>query len=157
MSFEEGVRFDDLEGLARIKLGKDEKIYLGNLDAKRDWGYAKDFVYGMWLMLQANNADDYVLATNESHTVRELAEIAGKFLDMEITWEGEELKEKGVDKKTGKVLIEIDPKYCRPTEVFELKGDFSKAKEKLGWQPQVRFRELIEIMTKHDYDNEKKL
>lgn len=142
-------------GLARIKSGRDEKLFLGNLDAKRDWGYAKDYVYGMWQMLQTDTPDDYVLATNESHSIREMIETAGRFLDMEIVWQGEGLNEKGVDNKTGNTIIEIDPKYFRPAEVFELRGDYSKAREKLGWEPKTKFKDLIELMAKTDYDHEK--
>lgn len=144
-------------GLSRIKLGKINKIYLGNLDALRDWGYAKDFVYGMWLMLQQKEPDDFVLATNESHTVREFVEEAGKVLGMEVVWKGKGLKEKGIDKRTGKTIIEIDPKYFRPTEVDELRGDYSKAKKKLGWKPETKFKKLVKIMTEADYENEKRL
>lgn len=143
-------------GLARIKLGKDKKLYLGNLDAKRDWGYAKDFVEGMWLMLQQKEPDDYLLATNETHTVREFAEKTAKCLDIDLIWKGKGVNEKGLDKKTGKTIIEIDPKYFRPAEVDILMGDYSKAKKQLGWEPKVRFNELVEIMAKADYENEKK-
>jgi GDPmannose 4,6-dehydratase len=143
-------------GLARIKLGKEEKLFLGNLDAKRDWGYAKDFVEAMWLMLQQDKPDDYVIATNETHSVREFVEEAAKNLGFDLTWEGEGLKERGVDKKTNKVIIEIDPRYFRPAEVDVLQGDYSKAKMKLGWQPKVTFKELVRIMTKADYDAERK-
>ncbi len=143
-------------GLARIKSGKDEKLYLGNLDAKRDWGYAKDFVYGMWLMLQQEKPDDYLLATGETHSVREFVEKATDLLGFDLTWESAGLDEKGIDRKTGKVIIEIDPKYFRPAEVDILLGDYSKAKEHLGWEPKVKFDELIEKMIKHDWENEKK-
>lgn len=144
-------------GLARIKLGKDERIHLGNLDALRDWGYAKDFVYGMWLMLQQNKPDDYVLATGEHHTVREFAELAASHLGYKLAWKGKGLNEKGFDKKTGKVLIEIDPRYFRPAEVDTLLGDYSKARKVLGWKPKVKFNELVELMAKADYDRERKL
>lgn len=143
-------------GLARIKLGKEKKLYLGNLDAKRDWGYAKDFVEGMWLMLQQDKPDDYLLATNETHTVREFVEKTAKYLDIDLVWKGKGINEKGVNKKTGKTTIEIDPKYFRPSEVDILLGDYSKAKKQLGWKPKVRFDELVEIMAKADYDNESK-
>ena len=139
-------------GLARIKLGLDEKLYLGNLDAKRDWGYAKDFVYGMWLMMQQDQPDDYILATGESHDVKEFVNKTAEVLDMEISWQGHGLEEKGVDKKTGKTIIEIDPKYFRPSEVPILLGDYSKAKEKLGWEPKVKFNELVKIMAEADYE-----
>ena len=137
-------------GLAKIIANKQEKLYLGNLDAKRDWGYAKDYVDGMWRMLQQDKPDDYILATNETHTVREFIEEACKIIDIELRWEGKELEEKGIDAKTGKAIIEIDPKYFRPAEVDVLLGDYSKAKKILGWEPKVKFQELVKIMM--DYD-----
>jgi GDPmannose 4,6-dehydratase len=143
-------------GLARIKLGRDEKLFLGNLDAKRDWGYTPDFVYGMYLMLQQDKPDDYVLATGETHTVREFIELSAKTLGMDITWQGEGLEEKGIDSKTGKVIIEIDPKYFRPAEVDILLGDPSKAKRELNWEPKVKFAELVKIMTEADLATEKR-
>lgn len=143
-------------GLARIKLGKDEKMYLGNLDARRDWGHAKDYVEGMWLMLQQSEPDDYVLATGETHSVREFVEKAGLALGMDIVWSGEGLNEKGIDKKTNKVIIEIDPYYFRPAEVDVLLGDYSKAKEKLGWKPKIKFVELAKLMAESDLEEEKK-
>jgi GDPmannose 4,6-dehydratase len=142
-------------GLARIKLGKDEKIFLGNLEAKRDWGYAKDYVYGMWLMLQQDKPDDYVLATNETHSVREFIEAVAGYFEFDLVWEGEGINEKGIDKKTGKAIIQIDEKYFRPAEVDVLIGDYSKAKTKLGWEPQVKFAELVKIMAEADYNKEK--
>src|SRR3989344_4483522 len=142
--------------LARIKLGKEQKLYLGNLDAKRDWGYAKDFVEGMWLMLQQDQPDDYILATNETHSVREFTEEAAKHLGFDLVWKDKGLKEKGINKKTGKTIIEIDPRYFRPAEVDILQGDYSKAKKKLGWKPKVKFKELVKIMAKADYENERK-
>lgn len=143
-------------GLARIKLGLDEKLYLGNLEAKRDWGYAKDYVEAMWLMLQQEKPDDYVIATGENHSVREFVEEAGKLLDFNIQWKGKGLEEKGIDDKTGKIIIEIDPYYFRPAEVDVLVGDARKAKEKLGWKPKTSYHELIKIMAENDYNNEKK-
>lgn len=137
-------------GLARIVCGLDEKLYLGNLDAKRDWGYAKDYVEGMWLMLQQETPDDYVLSTNETHTVREFIEEACRVIGIDLIWEGEGVEERGVDKKSGKVIIEIDPKYFRPAEVDLLIGDNTKAKEKLGWEPKTKFRELVKIMVESD-------
>ena len=142
-------------GLARIKLGLDEKLYLGNLDAKRDWGYAKDFVYGMWLMMQQDQPDDYILATGESHDVKEFVNKTAEVLGMEVAWQGQGLEEKGLDKKTGKTIIEIDPNYFRPSEVPILLGDYAKAKEKLGWEPKVKFNELVKIMAEADYEAEK--
>jgi len=141
-------------GLARIKLGKEKRLYLGNLDAKRDWGYAKDFVEGMWLILQQDKPDDYLLATNETHTVREFAEKTAQHLGFDLVWKGKGINEKGLDKKTGKIIIEIDPKYFRPAEVDILLGDYSKAKKQLGWEPKLRFNELVKIMAKADYENE---
>jgi len=133
-------------GLARIKLGLDEALYMGNLDAKRDWGYAKDYVEGMWRMLQQEKPDDYVLATNETHTVREFIEIASDRLGFKLEWRGEGVKEEGVDTNTGNVIIKIDPRYFRPAEVDLLIGDPAKAKKIMGWEPKVKFKELVEIM-----------
>jgi GDPmannose 4,6-dehydratase len=144
------------KGLSRIRLGKEEKIYLGNLDAHRDWGHAKDYVYGMWLMLQHKEPDDFILATNESHTVREFVEETGKVLDMDIIWKGKGLKEKGIDRKTGKTIVEIDPEYFRPAEVDVLRGDYSKAKKKLGWKPKIKFKELVRLMTEADFEKEQR-
>jgi len=142
------------KGLARIKLGKQDKLHIGNLDAQRDWGYAKDYVEGMWLMLQQDTPDDYILATNESHSVREFAEHAARHLGFDLAWKGSGLKEQGFDRKTGKTLIEIDPKYFRPAEVDELRGDYSKAKKHLGWEPKVTFAKLVELMVKADHEHE---
>jgi GDPmannose 4,6-dehydratase len=142
-------------GLARIKLGKEKKLYLGNLEAKRDWGHAKDFVYAMWLMLQADKPDDFVVATNENHSVREFVEESAKVLGMKIIWKGKGLKERGLDQKTGKTIIEIDPRYFRPAEVDELRGDYSKARKKLGWKPKVKFKELVREMTEADLKQER--
>lgn len=143
-------------GLARIKLGKEDKLYLGNLDAKRDWGYAKDYVEGMWRMLQQETSDDYVLATNETHTVREFIEEASKILGFDLEWHGEGLDEKGFDKVSGRIIIEIDPKYFRPAEVDLLIGDYAKAKEKLGWEPATKFNELVRLMAEQDLAKEQK-
>ena len=137
-------------GLARIKFGLEEKLYLGNLDAKRDWGYAKDYVEGMWMMLQQDVPDDYVLATGETHSVREFAEEAGRALGFELLWQGEGKGEKGIDKKSGKTIIEIDSRYFRPAEVDILLGDYSKAKKNLGWEPKTRFKALVKIMAETD-------
>ncbi len=137
-------------GFSRIKRGLQEKIYLGNLDARRDWGYAKDYVEGMWRMLQQKTPDDYILATGETHSVRELVEEAGRLLGFDIMWKGEGKQEKGIDRRTGKVLVEIDPHYYRPAEVDVLLGDASKARRKLGWKPKVKFKELIRIMVDAD-------
>lgn len=137
-------------GLNKIKKGILDKIYLGNLDAKRDWGYAKDYAEGMWLMLQQDKPDDYILATNETHSVREFVEEAAKLLGFDIVWEGIGIKEKGIDKKTGKIIIEIDKRYFRPAEVDILLGDYSKAKEKLNWKPKTTFKDLVKIMVEAD-------
>lgn len=143
------------QGLARIKLGTEKKLYLGNLDAKRDWGHARDYVYGMWLMLQHKEPDDFILATNETHSVREFVEEAGKVFGMDIVWKGKGLKEKGVDKKTGKTIIEIDSNYFRPAEVDILQGDYSKARKKLGWKPKIKFKDLVKLMVEADLKLEK--
>ncbi len=140
-------------GLVRIKLGIDHKLYLGNLDAKRDWGYAKDFVEGMWMMLQAKKPDDFILATGETHSVRDFVEESCKLLGIHLVWKGKGLKEKGIDKKTGKTIIEIDPRYFRPAEVDVLLGDPSKAKRILKWKPKTKFKELVKIMIDADLDH----
>jgi GDPmannose 4,6-dehydratase len=139
--------------VSAIKTGKQDKIYLGNLDAKRDWGYAKDYVEAMWLMLQHYKPDDFVVATGETHSVKEFTELAFKELEIDIEWKGKGVDEKGYDKKTGKCLVEIDPKYFRPTEVDLLLGDPAKAKNELGWQPKTKFEELVKMMVKADYES----
>jgi len=136
--------------VAQMKLGLKTELKLGNIDAKRDWGYALEYVEAMWLMLQQTEPDDYVVATDETHSVREFAEQAFQHVGFDILWEGEGVKEKGIDKKTGKTLVEISPEFFRPTEVDILKGDYSKAKEKLGWQPRTKFGDLVEIMIEAD-------
>lgn len=142
--------------LVKIKLGLSDKLYLGNLEAKRDWGYTKDYVYGMYLMMQAEKPDDYVLATNETHSVREFVELSCKHLGIDLEWQGEGVNEKGIDKGTNKVIIEISPRYFRPAEVDLLIGDYSKAKTELGWEPKVKFEELVKIMIEADMEQEKK-
>ena len=134
----------------RIKIGLQDKLYLGNLDAKRDWGYAMDYVKAMWLILQQEVSDDFVIATGEAHTVREFAEKAFEEIEIELEWSGIGVDEKGIDPKTGKVLVEIDSRYFRPTEVDYLLGDSSKAKDVLGWSPEVKFGELVKIMVRED-------
>jgi GDPmannose 4,6-dehydratase len=136
--------------LARIHLGQQAHLYLGNLDAKRDWGHARDYVQMQWLMLQQDQAEDFVIATGEQHSVREFVEIAARELGINIRWEGEGVKEKGYDDATGKCIVAIDPRYFRPTEVATLLGDPSKAKEKLGWVPMTTFRELVTEMMSED-------
>lgn len=135
---------------ARMHVGKQDKLLLGNLNAQRDWGYAKDYVEAMWLMLQQPTPDDYVIATQELHSVRELCEIAFQYTGVELEWKGEGVNEKGYDKQTGRILIEVDPKYFRPAEVDLLLGDISKAKAKLKWQPTMGFKELIKLMVDSD-------
>ena len=137
-------------GLAKIVAGKMEKLHLGNLYAKRDWGYAKDYVEGMWRMLQEEKPGDYVLATGESHSVKEFVEEACRLLGIDLSWEGEGMSERGIDKRTGKVVIEVDPRYFRPAEVDHLVGDYTKAKQTLGWSPKTSFKELVKIMLEHD-------
>ena len=136
---------------ARIAQGFQDKLYLGNLDARRDWGYAKDYVECMWLILQHDTPEDFVIATGEMHTVREFATLAFKEVGIELRWEGEGVEEKGIDVQTGKTLVEIDPKYFRPAEVEQLLGNPTKAKTLLGWNPrQTSFEELVKIMAAHD-------
>ncbi len=137
---------------AAISNGKQDCLYMGNIDAKRDWGYAADFVEGMWRMLQQDTPDDYVLATGEMHTVREFIEHAFRYVDMPIAWEGEAENEIGIDQNSGKTIVRIDPQYYRPAEVEQLLGDPTKAKEQLGWEPQVKFEGLVELMLKADLE-----
>ena len=132
--------------VAAIKKKKQKCLYLGNLDAKRDWGHAKDFVKGMWLILQQKKPDDFVLATGETHTVRKFVELAFKEVDIIIQWEGTGLKEIGKDSRTGNILVRVDKKYFRPTEVDILLGDYSKAKKKLKWSPKISFTQLVKEM-----------
>ena len=136
--------------VARIKLGLKDHFHLGNLDAKRDWGFARDYVRAMWMILQQDTPDDFVIATGEAHSVREFVEKAFKEVEIEIAWEGAGLNEVGRDAKTGNVLIKIDPRYFRPTEVEFLLGDPSKAKTKLGWKPKTSFDELVKMMIQED-------
>ena len=142
---------------ARIAQGLQDKLYLGNLSARRDWGYAKDFVESMWLMLQQERPDDYVIATGQNHTVREFCELAFREAGISLRWEGEGQDEKGIDSATGRVLVEVDPKYFRPAEVDQLLGDPSKARRILGWNPQkTTFEELVRIMVRHDMEEVRK-
>ncbi len=136
--------------VAAITKGKQEKLSLGNLDAKRDWGHAKDYVKGMWAILQADKPDDFVLATGETHKVREFVEKAFDAVDIKIRWEGEGVNEKGFDSKTGKLLVDVNPRYFRPTEVDLLLGDPTKAFEKLGWKHETPFEELVKEMVQSD-------
>jgi len=136
--------------VVRIKRGLQDKLYLGNLDAKRDWGFAGDYVEAMWLMLQQDEPDDLVIATGETHSVREFVELAFGEVGIEIEWRGEGVNEVGVDAATRDVLVEIDPRYYRPTEVELLLGDPTKAKEKLGWEAKVGLEELVKMMVEGD-------
>ena len=136
---------------ARIAQGKQEKLYLGNLSSLRDWGYAKDYVECMWLILQHERPEDFVIATGMQHSVREFCYLAFKYAGIELEFQGEGLDEKGIDKATGKVVVEVSPDFYRPTDVVNLWGDPSKAKKELGWNPQTTsFEELVRIMVKHD-------
>jgi GDPmannose 4,6-dehydratase len=136
--------------LARIKLGLQERLYLGNLDAKRDWGHARDYVRMQWLMLQQEIPEDYVIATGEQHSVREFVEVAACEIGLRLRWEGRGVDEKGYDQDTGICIVAVDPRYFRPTEVETLLGDASKARERLGWTPQVSFGELVSEMMRED-------
>lgn len=141
---------------AKISLGLQEKVYLGNLDAKRDWGHARDYVKGMWMMMQADRPDDYVLATGVTHSIRSFAELAFKHVNIELEWQGQGVNEKGVDKATGQALIEVDPRYFRPTEVDLLVGDPSKAERELGWKHECTLEELVSEMMEADVELFKK-
>jgi len=143
---------------SRIAQGYQDKLYLGNLNSLRDWGYAKDYVECMWLILQQDTPEDFVIATGEYHTVREFATLAFKYVGIELKWEGEGVNERGIDVKTGKVLVEVDPKYFRPAEVEQLLGDPTKARTLLGWNPRkTSFEDLVRIMVEHDMKFVKKL
>jgi len=142
------------QAVARIYQGRQEVLKLGNIDAKRDWGHAKDYVYAQWLMLQQEVAQDYVIATGETHTVREFVELSFKEVGLLIKWEGEGVNEKGIDSQTGKTLVEIDEKYFRPAEVELLLGDPSKAEKELGWKREISFRQLVSGMVKYDLEND---
>lgn len=136
--------------VASIMAGKQEKLSLGNMDAKRDWGFAGDYVEGMWRILQQEKPGDYVLATNETHTVREFVELAFKEVGIDLKWQGTGVDEKGIDKKTGKVLVDVNPKYFRPAEVELLWGDCTKAEKELGWKRKVSFKGLVSMMVDSD-------
>ncbi len=141
--------------LARIKLGFQEKLYLGNLNSLRDWGHARDYVEMQWLMLQQNTPEDFVIATGEQHSVREFVELAAKEIGINVQWEGQDVNEKGFDVATGKCIVEVDPRYFRPAEVESLLGDATKAREKLGWTPQTSFQSLVAEMMHEDMDQAK--
>jgi len=137
---------------ANIKLGLQDKLFLGNMNAKRDWGYAKDYVEAMWLMLQQDEPEEFVIATGETHSVREFCDEAFREVGIQLEWQGSGIDEKGIDRDTGRVIIEVDARYFRPTEVELLIGDASKAREKLGWKPRVTFHELVRMMAKADFE-----
>ncbi len=142
---------------ANIAAGKQDKLFLGNLDALRDWGYAKDYVECMWLILQHDKPDDFVIATGEQHSVREFCTLAFKFAGIELEWQGKGVEEKGIDKKTGKVLVEVSPEFFRPTDVVTLLGNPAKAKAALGWEPtKTPFEELVRLMTENDVKDVKR-
>jgi GDPmannose 4,6-dehydratase len=142
------------QAVARIHQGRQQILTLGNMDAKRDWGHAKDFVYAQWLMLQQDKPRDFVIATGETHTVREFVELSFKEIGIEIEWRGVGINEKGIDTNNGKVLVEVDEKYFRPAEVELLLGDPSKAEKELGWRRQISFQELVSGMVKYDLEND---
>ena len=144
------------QAASRIKYGTQEFLSLGNLNSKRDWGFAPEYCEGMWRMLQQDTPDDFVLATNETHTIREFADKAFAELDMELEWTGSGENEKGIEKKTGKTLVKVDPRYYRPTEVDLLLGDYTKAKTELGWEPKTRFEDLVKLMVKADWEKVQK-
>lgn len=142
-------------GLARIKLGLQKCLYLGNLEARRDWGHARDYVEAQWLMLQQKEAEDFVIATGQQHSVRDFVESAAKELDIKINWEGKGKHEKGYD-KSGECIIAVDPRYFRPTEVDALLGDASKSRDKLGWEPKITFEQLVSEMVQDDLEAAKR-
>jgi GDPmannose 4,6-dehydratase len=136
--------------VAAIDAGRQPRLYLGNLDAKRDWGHARDYVEGMWRMLQQDKPDDYVLATGETHSVREFVERAFAEIGIDLDWKGTGVDERGIDSKSGRVLVEVDPRFFRPAEVDILCGDASKARDTLGWKPKILFGDLVKEMVRHD-------
>ena len=142
--------------VSRISMGLQEKLYLGNMDSKRDWGHAKDYIEGMWRILQQDEPEDFVLATGVTTKVRDFVEMAFKHVNIEIRWEGTGVDEKGIDTKTGKVLVEVDPRYFRPTEVDLLLGDSAKAREKLGWKPKYDLEALVKDMMESDLSETKR-
>lgn len=142
--------------VANIKLGKQDCLYIGNMDSKRDWGFAGDYVEAMWLMLQQEKPDDYVISTGETHSVRELIELAFSYIGIKIVWEGKCLEEVGRDKETGDVLVKVDPRYFRPAEVDLLLGNSEKARKILKWKPKTKFRDLVKLMVEFDLENEAK-
>jgi GDPmannose 4,6-dehydratase len=143
-------------GMSRIKVGLQDTLHLGNMDAKRDWGHARDYIEMQWLMLQQDKPQDFVIATGVQYSVREFVQRCAKLLEMELVWSGEGVEEKAVDKTTGKTVVAVDPRYFRPTEVETLLGDPSKAKRELGWTPRTTFEELVQEMVEADYSAAKR-
>ncbi len=146
-----------VQRLICVQQGKEPCLYLGNLHAKRDWGYAKEYVEAMWLMLQQSVPDDYVIATGETHSVRECVEVVCRELGIDLLWEGDGLEERGIDRQTGKIIVAIDPYYFRPAEIDVLVGDASKAKRQLGWVPKTTFRELIPLMVREELAQQRRV
>lgn len=142
--------------VARVKLGQQDMLYLGNLEAKRDWGYAKDYVEAMWLMLQQEEPDDFVISSGKSHSVKEFVELAFAEIGIAIKWQGQGINEQGCDAHTGKIYVQVDPRYFRPTEVDILLGDSSKARAKLGWEPKASLKELVKMMVREDIQDAEK-
>jgi GDPmannose 4,6-dehydratase len=142
--------------MARIKTGLQDVLYIGNLDARRDWGHARDYVEMQWLMLQQDTPEDYVIATGEQYSVREFIEAAARELEIKIRWEGEGIDEVGINEETGRTIVAVDPNYFRPTEVQDLLGDAAKARKKLGWKPRISFRKLVSEMVEADLTEAKK-
>ncbi len=142
--------------MTRIFLGMQDRLYLGNMNAMRDWGHAKDYIEMQWLMLQQDKPDDYVIATGEQHSVREFIEACAKELGIALKWEGEGVNEKGINLANNKIIVAVDPRYFRPTEVETLLGDPSKAKKELGWEPKITFDELVKEMVETDLEEAKK-
>lgn len=140
--------------IANIHAGKQDKLYLGNINARRDWGYAPEYVEAMWKMLQQKKPDDYVIATNKEYSVKEFCELAFKEIGINLEWKGTGVNEKGINTRTKKTIIEIDPMYFRPTDVERLRGDYSKAKKNLEWEPRITFKELVKIMVQADLEGD---
>jgi GDPmannose 4,6-dehydratase len=139
--------------LAKIKCGLQDKLLLGNLDAKRDWGYAKEYVEAMWLMLQQKHPDDFVIATGETHSVREFVELAASEFGFSIKWQGQDINERGIDENSGRILVEVNPRYFRPADVELLIGDATKARQKFGWEAKTKFADLVALMAKSDWEH----